>query len=145
MDIAPHRATIIANAHEHEQFVLAILIDVEPRRENILSPRRAMNLFHRLVTRIRENSHIIVGQIVPPNETPFRVRQRVRAEDDDVVGTGRPGGGSGPAGSQGQVAGLGYISIAVLELAAIPEPATLAIFGVGLDGLGFMRRRRRAA
>ena len=27
---------------------------------------------------------------------------------------------------------------------AIPEPATLAIFGAGLTGLGFMRRRRAA-
>ena len=28
--------------------------------------------------------------------------------------------------------------------AAVPEPATLAIFGIGLVGLGFMRRRRAA-
>ena len=36
------------------------------------------------------------------------------------------------------VQGLGTI----IQYPTIPEPGTLAIFGVGLAGLGFMRRRR---
>jgi len=43
-------------------------------------------------------------------------------------------------------AGMGGIPIDDLELtvAYVPEPATLTIFGLGLAGLGYMRRRRAA-
>ena len=37
------------------------------------------------------------------------------------------------------------ISFATFTETSVPEPTTLAIFGIGLAGLGVMRRRRKAA
>jgi len=37
-----------------------------------------------------------------------------------------------------------HIQIIVGEGAQIPEPASMALFGIGLLGLGWMRRRRSA-
>ena len=45
-----------------------------------------------------------------------------------------------PPGDTGSNSGW---AIPTLASAPVPEPATLAIFGVGLIGLGFMRRRRK--
>ena len=38
---------------------------------------------------------------------------------------------------------IGTYNIGNYRTAAIPEPSTLALFGIGLAGLGFLRRRRK--
>jgi hypothetical protein len=39
----------------------------------------------------------------------------------------------------------GYTAMFYSDVSDVPEPATLGIFGVGLAGLGWMRRRRKSA
>ena len=51
---------------------------------------------------------------------------------------GKGGGGKGSGGNKGGGKRFETFSHTV------PEPTTLAVFGVGLVGLGYMRRRRAA-
>ncbi len=57
-------------------------------------------------------------------------------EFDSTVG----GGWSMDASGLDDIGTIGFFN-----LASVPEPGALALFGIGLAGLGFMRRRRRAA
>ncbi|HOW75985.1 MAG TPA: PEP-CTERM sorting domain-containing protein [Candidatus Competibacteraceae bacterium] len=52
------------------------------------------------------------------------------------------GGASGATFYDGSLNALAIDSIKSGTSSAIPEPASLALFGIGLVGLGFMRRRR---
>ena len=59
------------------------------------------------------------------------------APDFDAVGSG------GLAFTDAQHAGLAYGPVQwSVRGAAVPEPGTLALFGLGILGLGFVRRRR---
>ncbi len=49
------------------------------------------------------------------------------------------------AGDDFTVDDLSLTGVPNVPAAPVPEPATLGIFGVGLAGLGWMRRRRKAA
>ena len=38
----------------------------------------------------------------------------------------------------------GYIGSLIINTVSVPEPTTLGLFGIGLAGLAFTRRRNRA-
>lgn len=57
--------------------------------------------------------------------------------DDGVVGAYAYAGQSITPNGQG-----GYNSAGLLNVTAVPEPASLALLGIGIAGLGFMRRRK---
>jgi len=44
-----------------------------------------------------------------------------------------------------QTSGYHQFDNVLIDEAAIPEPATLALFGIGLAGLGFSRKKRKSA
>ena len=44
----------------------------------------------------------------------------------------------------GRLAANSDFSVAAIEIVAVPEPGVLALFGLGLLGLGFTRRKKRA-
>lgn len=53
--------------------------------------------------------------------------------------------GSSFGGFNNTVSGIDNLIIATNNVSAIPVPATLAIFGLGLAGLGFARRKKQTA
>jgi hypothetical protein len=52
---------------------------------------------------------------------------------------------TGPAGDSAQLELLADLSVTAGGTAAVPEPASLAIFGSGLAMLGIMRRKRKSS
>lgn len=59
----------------------------------------------------------------------------------ETSGGGGGGNNNGKRGGPKANSGFSFAATSV----AVPEPGTLAIFGIGLVGLGFMRRRKQAS
>jgi len=53
--------------------------------------------------------------------------------------------GNGSQNPVGEIAGNYGWAVRSGDVAAVPEPATLALFGIGLAGLGFARKKRKSA
>ena len=77
----------------------------------------------------------------PSDIFPFiEVGGSIFGEFSDIILTGLPQGSTFDLFTEG-----GQFLIGNIEAADVPEPATLALFGVGLSGLAYLRRRRKLA
>lgn len=79
------------------------------------------NFFSNQAQTTDENGPLFFGVIDPASFT----QALIASNDDDLI--------------------VNFDFIQFGEASAIPEPGALALFGIGLAGLGFMRRRRKAA
>ena len=80
-----------------------------------------------------QRQSFVFGQTVSARYVEFT------AKDNFYIAPGDGSGGETPGGDR---VGLGEIAFAVP--AAVPEPTTLALMGLGLAGIGYRRRRRAA-
>ena len=80
-----------------------------------------------------EPSGIITGASVTSSDLLFGTASVTFSDHEVVIDIGSTGFDT-----------LSFVTVELQTSHDVPEPATLAIFGLGLAGLGFMRRRRAA-
>ncbi len=92
-----------------------------------------------------ECSVFIPYSLIPAdiNTVLWRSAQNHSTESKDIVSEGNLDPNTDFGGEPGDAGVYARFALTVVLPVPVPEPSTLALFGIGLAGLGFMTRRRK--